>query len=117
MYVGIYLRDIGPHFDQGPPHVPHHGFVGGVEAQGHRHHRRAYQSRQAGREVGRQNQRVQAVIRQQAEDALGPRDVQVVQVRGPKVGARVVEAEGEGLVPDGGVAVRWIVISESALPL
>lgn len=106
------LRDIGPHFDQRTPPIQHHALVGRIEAQRDRHDRRPYQRRQAGREVRRQDQCVEAVVGQQAEDALRAGHLEVVLVRGPKLGAGVVEAERERLVPHGRVAVRVVFRGE-----
>ena len=108
-----YSRNVRPHFNQGPSPVLNHSFVGGVESQWDRHHGRAYQCRQAGREVGREDQGVEAVIRQQTQDALRTGDFHIVLIRGPELGARVVEAEGEGLVPHRRVPVRVVFLGES----
>lgn len=104
--------DIRPGLDQGPALVALDGRVGGVEAHGHGDDGGADEGGEARGKVGGEDEGVEAVVREEAEDALGAGDFEVDEVGGPEVGGGVVEAEGEGLVPDAGVAVGVVLGGE-----
>ena len=106
-------RDIRRHRVQIPPRVLHHRLVRGEEAHGHRNHGGSDNGGDAGGVRCGQDEGVEGVILQRAEDAAGAAEVKVFLVGGPELGGGVVEAEGESRVPDGGVAVRPVFLGES----
>ena len=105
-------RNVRRHGVQVAARVLYDCLIRRVEAHGHGDDGRTHDSGDARGVRGGQNKSVEGVIFQGAENTAGAAKVEVLLISSPELRGGIVEAKGEGGVPDCGIAIWPVFLGE-----